>query len=153
MNVQIVSRGCAATALALSASTAQAFDPDLVTCLARTYIALDQTEHDIPTASDNRVAEFAALLESTSAAISHMVAGQTDCSGSVGDMVSVVQDAHAGILDEFRSRVTETGDFAATYAEVILTPLRACHQEIGQEQIDAANADRLANGYACGWGL
>lgn len=136
-----------------TAPEAQDFDPELVTCLARTYIALDQTERDIPTASDNRVAEFAALLESTSAAISHMVAGQTDCTGSVGDMVSVVQDAHAGVLAEFQARLTETNDVAATYAEIILTPLRACHQEIGQEQIDAANADRLANGYACGWGL
>lgn len=138
---------------AAPATEAQSFDPELVTCLARTYIALDQTERDIPTASDSRTAEFAALLTSNASAISHMVAEQSNCSGSVEDLITIVGDAQAWIIDVFQTDLAASGDAAATYSDVILTPLRACHQAIGQERIDAANADRLANGYACGWGL
>ncbi|GAB5445890.1 hypothetical protein [Gymnodinialimonas sp.] len=138
--------------LAAAPVAAQDFDPDLTQCLARTYIALEQAEGDIETASDTRVAEFAAMLESTSSAISHMVAQRSNCTRPFEEMIAAIQAAHAGVVAEFQAHLATSGDVVATYAETILEPMRACHQAIGQETIEAANADRLTNGYACGWG-
>lgn len=135
------------------AAFAQDFDPDLVDCLVRTYIALDQAESDIATASDNRVAEFAAMLDSTSAALSHMLAQQSNCTRPFEEMVAVLQSARDDVVAEFQADLATSGDVSASYTETIITPLRACHQAIGQDAIDAANEDRLTNGYACGWGL
>lgn len=142
----------AAQPLLAGAAQAQDFDDDLVDCLALSYIALNQAEVDAPTAPDNRVAELVALLESVSAGLSHMVADGSGCTGSLDDMVSIVNTSRDQFVEAYGAHLAVSGDHVASYAEVIFLPLRACTNDIGQAQIEAANADRLANGYACGWG-
>ncbi len=141
--------------LALStgpAAQAQGFDLDHVDCLALSYIALSQAERDLPTATDNRVADLVALLTSVSSGISHIVAEDTGCTGSLEDMIIAVRAARDRYVAAFQAHVSGSGDAAASYAEVVFEPLQLCSNEIGQDRIEAANADRLANGYACGWG-
>lgn len=141
--------------LALSgpAALAQGFNADDVDCLALSYIALSQAELDVATASDNRVAELVTMLESASAGLSHMLAEASGCTGSLEDLITTVRTSRDQFVEAYTTHVEASGDHVASYAEVIFLPLRACLNEIGQAQIEAANADRLANGYACGWGL